>query len=421
MISLPHRLEAVPAHWFIRRSARHALTLLVFVLVAGSADGQTLLVGADGAIHLDELNEPTVSGPVIIDQSPELLPPAIGEPTAVTSAMVGTPSLMTTPHAPLPSTFTAPYGSCVPFAPYSPVITHAVAQQPLPIAFALFGEFLYLRPHCDFAHAVPLNGATLPVGAVGVNDFDYGPGFRVGGDIAVSPTNSLAASGSWFDSDASSRVTAPVGGSVASFVQIPATTALASAASTSDLSFYTAEAEYRSRLLQGPRHWVNGGLGLRYAHLEQEFSQTAILAAPPGESLSVLSDIQFDGGGPRLTLDGGRALGRRGFSIYARSSVAPLTGRFHADYSFRNVSTDTQLASVHFEDDRIMTLFDYEVGLAWSGPRKRWRLAAGYTQSYWFNALTTEAFIPAVQSGNFSNANDTLMFDGLTARVEHFW
>ncbi len=64
---------------------------------------------------------------------------------------------------------------------------------------------------------------------------------------------------------------------------------------------------------------------------------------------------------------------------------------------------------------------DYELGLAWSGPRKRWRSAAGYTQSYRFNAVTTADFIPAVQTGNYSDISDTIMFDGLTARVEYLW
>ncbi len=291
---------------------------------------------------------------------------------------------------------------------------------------SVWGDVLFLHPTgADVPHAQQQNGTggagTVPFGIVGEADPDYEPGVRVGGDIAVSPTNSLAASGSWFEADAGSSLTAPIGGAVASFVTVPAPGLLTSVTSSSEISFYTAEAEYRSRLLQGPRHWVNGGLGLRYAHLEQDFNQNSISLPLALDELAVNTDIEFDGGGPRLTLDGGRLLGNRGFSIYARSSVSPLTGKFHANYSFRNESTDTQLAAVNFEDHRIMTLFDYELGLAWTGPRKRWRFAAGYTQSYWFNAVTTADFIPAVQSGIYSDISDTIMFDGLTARVEHLW
>jgi hypothetical protein len=375
------------------------------------------MVGADGAIHIDQAPTINVNDPVIIQQTPELVPPSMMQssmmPPGQTIGMPFQPQMIGGPEA---------YGACVPFVPCSPVVAQSVQpQQPLPIAFSLFGEALYLRPHEDFVHAQQVSGVGLPIGALGINDYDYEPGLRVGGDIAVSPTNSLAASGSWFESDAGSSLTAPVGGAVASFVTIPAPGLLTSVTSSSEISFYTAEAEYRSRLLSGPRSWVNGGLGLRYAHLEQDFSQSGPSIILPNDTLAVNTDVEFDGGGPRLTLDGGRLLGNRGFSIYARSSVAPLTGKFHANYSFRDETADTQFAAVGFEDHRIMTLFDYELGLAWTGPRKRWRFAAGYTQSYWFNAVTTADFISAVQSGNYSDVSDTIMFDGLTARVEHLW
>ena len=374
------------------------------------------MVGADGAIHIDQAPTINVNDPVIIQQTPELVPPSMLQPSIVQPGQA-----VGMPFQPQMIGGAEPYGACVPFVPCSPVVAQTVQQQPLPIAFSLFGEALYLRPHEDFVHAQQVSALGLPIGALGVNDYDYEPGLRVGGDIAVSPTNSLAASGSWFEADAGSSLTAPIGGAVASFVTVPAPGLLTSVTSSSEISFYTAEAEYRSRLLQGPRHWVNGGLGLRYAHLEQDFSQSGPSIVLPNDQLAVNTDIEFDGGGPRLTLDGGRLLGNRGFSIYARSSVSPLTGKFHANYSFRNESTDTQLAAVNFEDHRIMTLFDYELGLAWTGPRKRWRFAAGYTQSYWFNAVTTANFILAVQSGNYSDVSDTIMFDGLTARVEHLW
>jgi hypothetical protein len=404
------------------------------IAMAQIAAGQAMMVGADGAIHLDQGQSVNANSPVIIQQTPELIQPGMQmmpQPGMMQSGMmpgVMQPGMM--PGMPMmsQSLSATPYGSCVPFVPCSPVVTETVQQQQqqLPIAFSIFGEFLYLRPHTDIVHAQQVTALGAPFGDLGVNDFDYEPGVRVGGDIAVGPSNSLAASGTWFESDASSTLEAPgiVGGAVVSLVQIPAAGILASSgpvSSTSELNFYTAEAEYRSRLLQGPRHWVNGGLGLRYAHLEQQFNQSGTFLGAPGGVITTGSDIEFDGGGPRLTLDGGRLMGNRGFSIFARSSVSPLTGRFHATYNLRNETTDDQLALVNYEDDRIMTLFDYEVGLAWTGPRKRWRFAAGYTQSYWFNAVTTEEFISAVQANDYTDISDTLMFDGLTARVEHLW
>jgi hypothetical protein len=244
--------------------------------------------------------------------------------------------------------------------------------------------------------------------------------------MAVGPTTSLAASYTWFESNAMSTAVPPAGATlpaVGSLVHVPGAGVLAAQSpveSRSVLDFQLANAEYRARLHNGPRHWINGGLGLQWGHLEQEFGQTGMFTFPSGQ-LVTQSNVEFDGGGPRLSLDGGRTIGNRGFSIYARSSLAPMAGQFHSDYSLRNETTDIQLALARWKDDRIMTQFEYEAGLAWTGPRKRWRFSAGYLQSFWFNAVTPNEFIPAVQSNDYTDVSDTIMFDGLTARVEHLW
>jgi hypothetical protein len=129
----------------------------------------------------------------------------------------------------------------------------------------------------------------------------------------------------------------------------------------------------------------------------------------------------FNGGGVLFALDGGRTIGNRGFSVYGKSTLSPLVGRFTSDYSLHNDTTGTQLARVHWIDDRFTTIIDYEVGLAWTGPRRRWRFAAGYTAKFWFNAVTTSTFIDAVQTNNYTNIGDTISFDGLVAHVEHLW
>ena len=141
----------------------------------------------------------------------------------------------------------------------------------------------------------------------------------------------------------------------------------------------------------------------------------------PGGIIVTQTDVDFDGGGPKLGLDGGRAIGKRGFSMYARAGVSPLAGEFHSNYTLTNQSTATTLAAAHWNDDRIVTLLDYEVGLAWTGPRRRWRFATGYTQAFWYNAVTTSEFIEAVQDSDFTGVGHTITFDGLTARVERMW
>jgi hypothetical protein len=381
------------------------------------------MVGADGAIHLDEPQGVQANAPVIIEQTPELVPPSVVPPGAAPGMSWQSPMAATI----------QPYGACsVPFVPCAPVCVPCV-EQPLPIKYSIFGEFLFLQPRgVDIVHAQQQDGiggaGTVPFGDLGITDFHYEPGVRVGGDMAVSCNTSIAGSYTWFESNARSRVEAPIvpggGGSIGSLVHHPGAAITASPGpvdARSVLDFQLADVEYRARLLQGPRSWVNGGLGGRYARLEQEFGQVGIFSGGQAGEIMTQADVDFDGGGPKLALDGGRNIGDRGFSLYARTSVSPIVGEFESGYSLRNNTTGTQLALVNWNDDRVMTILDYEAGLAWTGPRRRWRFAAGYTVAHWFNAVTTGSFINAVQTSDFTDVSDTITFDGLVARVEHLW
>jgi hypothetical protein len=380
---------------------------------------QSLMVGADGAVHLDGFSEVQANDPVVIEQAPELVGPSIVSP----APMVGAPW-----QAPMSASIDA---CSVPFVPCAPVVQ--TVQQPPPIMYSVFGEFLFLHPTgVDMIHAQPQDGiggaGTVPFGDLGVTDFHYEPGLRIGGDMAVSPVSSLAATYTYFESNASSRVFAPAipggGGSVGSLVHHPGAALTASAGpvdARSVLDFQLGDGEYRTRLLQGPAYWINGGLGLRYGRLEQEFGQTGVFGGGAGGLVVTQSDIDFEGGGVKLGIDGGRTIGKRGFSIYGRAGVSPLAGQFHADYRLNNDTTDQTLALVSWDDDRVMTIADYEFGVAWTGPRRRWRLAAGYTTMHWLNAITTGAFIDAVQSNDYADVSDTITFDGLVARIEHLW
>ncbi|HEX6963979.1 MAG TPA: Lpg1974 family pore-forming outer membrane protein, partial [Lacipirellula sp.] len=414
-----------------RTAIRASLTTLTAALLAAyvfatEAHAQSLMVGADGAIHLDPSLEASANSPVIIQQTPELIAPGAsfaGPPIPLHQQLDAQP---------LSNALAAPaYDACPPFVPYMPMVAQSIQQQPLPIKYSFFGEFLFLHPTgTDIVHAQQQDGVggagTVPFGETIANDFHYEPGVRIGGDMAVGPTSSIAASYTYFESNAQSTAPPPAGATlpaVGSLVHVPGAAVQGTPGtlqSRSVLDFQLANAEYRTRLHQGPRSWLSGGLGLQYAHLEQEFGQTGPFLFPAG-TLVTQSNVEFDGGGPRLSLDGGRNIGNRGFSIYARSSVSPMAGQFHADYSLRNATTVDQLALARWKDDRVMTVFDYELGLAWTGPRRRWRFSAGYLQSHWFNAATPNEFIPAVQSSDYHDVSETITFDGLTARVEHLW
>jgi hypothetical protein len=86
-----------------------------------------------------------------------------------------------------------------------------------------------------------------------------------------------------------------------------------------------------------------------------------------------------------------------------------------------NDTTDAVLAEVFWNDDRIVPMLDYELGVAWNSPSGHCRLAAGYMASFWFDAVTTPVFVDAVQADNYVDVGDSIAFDGLVGRVEFRW
>jgi hypothetical protein len=402
------------------------LCALFFAATLASSRNQAaaqVMVGADGAVHLDAIGDVPQTAPIIVQQQPELVGPSmIGQPT-----MMGTPTIAG--GVPWQSAIGAapqPYGACsVPFVPCAPVAA-AVQQQPLPIMFSLFGEFLYLKPtEVGVTHAQQQFLPGVPFGQIASTDFDYEPGVRIGGDLAVSPHSSIAASYTFFESGTSSSLGPPtvngVTGEVGSLVQAPNIGILGAdgVTATSGFDFQLADLEYRTRLRQGDRYWINGGVGLRYGQLEQSFSQTGDFDVVG--VIDTNSTVDFNGGGVKFALDGGRNIGSRGFSLYGRTSLSPLAGSYRSTYSMFSDDLDATLVQANWKEDRITTLLDYEVGVAWVGPRGRWRFSAGYTQAFWFNAVTTAEYIDAVQTSDYGGMSDTIMLNGLTARVEHLW
>ena len=282
------------------------------------------------------------------------------------------------------------------------------------------------------AHAQQQNGTggagTVPFGRIGTVDPHYEPGFRVGGNWAIDRCSSIAASYTFFESDAVDTVVPPVipggGGAVGSLVHHPGAAITASAGPVNasyDIDFQLADIDYRRLLCASNRHWVNYSLGVRYGHMEQDFRQTGVFGGGQAGTIDTTTNIDFDGGGIKLGLEAERVIGCRGFSLYGKASVSPMVGRFGSDYTMFNSTTSVLLANSVWEDDRFVTLLDYEVGLAWMSPCYKWRLTAGYMASFWFNAITTPAFVDAVQADNYVGVDGTISFDGLTARIERRW
>lgn len=391
-------------------------------LAASHVHAQQLMVGADGAVHLDSLQGVDTS-PVVIEQPPTIIPaqgPVVQMPTVAGQIPYGNVQ------------YGVPCVTGVPMA--QPMYAQVMQQQqPKQTLCTVFGEFLYLHPTgADVTHAQQQNGlggpGTVPFGQIGVTDFTYEPAWRVGGSWWLSDCTSIVGSYTSFNASATDRIAPPAlpggGGTVGSFVTHPGAALDASIGplnAGAGLEFQLADGEYNAQLVEYECYALYGSVGLRYAHLEQDFAQQGEFAGGFGGTIGTSADVSFDGGGMKLGLNGHRELGNTRFSIYGRSSVSPLVGQFSSHYAMRNTTGDILLAQADWRDDRVITLLDYELGIAWTGPRGHLRLSAGYMASHWFNAVTTSSYINAVQTSNYLDVSDTISFDGPVAHAEVLW
>lgn len=293
---------------------------------------------------------------------------------------------------------------------------------------SVWGGFLYLQPTgVDMAHAIQQNGTggagTVPDGRVGTSAPDYQPGFTVGASWAMTDCSSIWASYTQFESNTADSLLAPpgVGGTVSSLVLHPGTLNAGSTTSlvnaTYGIEYKLADVNYSHLLSANDRHAINYHVGARYGNLEQNFKQVGVFAPPTGD-LRTTSEINFDGGGPRWGLDGRAKLCDGGFSVYGNTFFSLLFGGFRSTYQQYDFTTDTSQALSYWNDHRMVSLLETELGLSWTSCSGCVRVSAGYYVGWWFNSITVPEHIQAVQNNNFVNVGDTLTFDGLTTRVE---
>lgn len=294
----------------------------------------------------------------------------------------------------------------------------------------VWGKFLYLHPtDADIAHAQQQNGTggagTVPFGQIGVVDPDYEPGVRVGGQIACDWCSSVAVSCTFFESSAINSVDVPAGvggglGTVGSLVHHPATAITSSVGpvdATYDIKMQIADGEYRRLLAGSECGWINYSVGARYARLEQNFAQLGNFGGSSGGDIDTNTEIDFDGAGIKVGLDGERKMRGR-WSGYGNASLSALVGEFRGDYRQFNETTVTDLAIVSWTDDRVVPMLEYEVGVAWTSCSGHCRAKFGYTAIHYFNTVTTPEFIDAVQANNYTDVGGELTFSGLTSTVE---
>ncbi|MBI5761809.1 MAG: TonB-dependent receptor, partial [Planctomycetales bacterium] len=96
-----------------------------------------------------------------------------------------------------------------------------------------------------------------------------------------------------------------------------------------------------------------------------------------------------------------------------------LVGNVKADYLQKNVFAGVQ-ARTGLRDARIVTMPEFEVGAGWQSCGGCCRLTVGYYIAAWQNLMTTSEYLSIVRvtQNTFERPQETLTFDGLTARAE---
>ena len=297
----------------------------------------------------------------------------------------------------------------------------------------VYGEFLYLHAWgADMAHAIQQNGSggagTVPSGRVGVVDPQYQPGFRLGFNRAINNCSSIGASYTQYRSSASdslianvgSPINAGIGETVRSLVLHPGTV---NAGSTStrvdadyDIDFQFVDIEFRNLLSGSDCHALDYVVGVRYGVLEQQFSQLANFSQPNGQ-VRTSTDIDMSGIGLKLGLDGRRQF-VGGISGYTKGFLSLLMSEFQSEYSQFDNTTRTRQAYSTWDDERVVPVLEYEIGLTWTSCSGNLRISSGYYTAFWFNVINTAELIQATQRASFTGAHDTIAFDGFVTRAE---
>ncbi len=293
-----------------------------------------------------------------------------------------------------------------------------------PTCWAVYGEFLVLSARNESVPYAQIRDGegplAVPRGATGNIDTEYSYGVRGGAQAVLTPNILLNIGFSWYDTRNTDHI--EVGANdpfiVHSLTTHPNTINAAADSLSADanlnIRFYTGEFDLRYGLCGSDCSHLALILGGRFAHLDQDFlGRYTLLGAT-----DVSTRINFDGGGPRIGLEGHYNVFGRTF-VYGRSDVSLLFGHFGANYLQTNVFAGVQ-AETSFSDDRFVPILETELGVGWKSKNGRVELAAGYTAMAWFNAMTTSNWIQGVQDASFSNnrdnLRDTLSFDGFFAR-----
>ncbi len=296
----------------------------------------------------------------------------------------------------------------------------------------VFGDFLYLRARdAEVAYASIIDGPIvagapgLQAGEIGVVDYDYQPGFRVGFGFTLDNCNQIQATYTQFDATTEDFTTTAAPNVIRSLVLHPnsanAGQNFLDAAATGDIRFQLIDVDYRGLLSCCSDYQVTYLVGLRYARFEQNFAADFTNIGTE----SVVAGVDFDGVGMRFGMDFERYGRNSQWFVYGKSYASLIGGRFEADY-LQSSQADPVIATTTWQAGRVVTMLDLETGIGWRSCSGNIRLSLGYMYSGWFNTIRMNEWIHAVQNNDYvstgmSTYDSGITFDGLTARVELMW
>jgi hypothetical protein len=291
----------------------------------------------------------------------------------------------------------------------------------------LYGDLLFLRPrNAGLEYAVPINGPIAPglvpiqAGRTAALNPDFEPGFRVGGALGFTESSTIGFSFTHYEDSVDDAIATGAPFVIRSMVMHPSTLDAAAdwlnASARQFIRFNLADIDYRHVFYSTECSSINYLVGIRYADLTQTF--TSQFQSTITENVS--TDVNFDGAGLRLGLEGERS-GLGNMFLYGKAAASFLGGEFRASYLQSSVNNPL-IAQTDWREARLVSILDCEVGLGWTGCSGHVRASAGYMVSAWLNVVKQSEFISAVQANQYHGPDkiegNGLVFDGLVARLE---
>ena len=288
----------------------------------------------------------------------------------------------------------------------------------------VFGEFLLLRPgSTDQIFTIEQNSPVagdFPTGPVGRVNIDDSAGYRVGFSLAASDCTSLLASYTRVDGSTSNTITAQPGNVLSSQIIHPSTlttgaSSLQSSARSS-FDFDLIDLGYHHVLRSADCYVVNWLAGFRYGQINQDLVTQQEVSTATGLVTNDI-DVDFNGFGLSLGIDGERRSQCTGVMVYGRGLSSFLAGDWPESYVQTNQSAGGVVAN-SYEDYRVTPVLELELGFGWRSRCGRCRASVGYLTTAWYDAMSTRQYVDAVRATNYVSVDETITFSGLTAALE---